>query len=1152
MEEIISLHSLGDINSSPIEISAVGPGASISSSAFFSASDTEHGTELWRYNGGSATLWKDVRPGPESSHPTQFTSVGSYVVYVADNGVHGPELYTTANINATGLLGDVQPGHTHAAPVILGASNGYLWFTTESTSTDPSLRFSTELWVTNAISPPQKLHTFAEGSISQVTVHPLQPTLFFLARHFGAPSGYIGLYRANQSGSAQLIDWLRMNQAVPIPTSPVYAVASGFVCYQFIEQNKEPRIYQISSGSKGALLDIDGSGFESQPTHFVSNGTDRICFAASTTSEGRELWTTNGTAGTTTLLADVVPGSGSSNPSSLIMARGHPGVFFQAENGTLRDLYFANAEASPVLKFCVSAVQNSSQPTMASGTDLAYINQVSGGFQLCLADGKPDGTTIQFSTTFTSVERLWNGSTTTPLPSLGTSVHLLGTRFGSSELHRLASRNNLFPIALRDDAHPRNFFTFGSSEQLFIVDTSTQPMLYRFANTTLVTPVILNTPPDSLGGNASSLAADFTEVAGILFFTAHNGHDRRLFISPTGQQDSAQSLAGIYDPEQLVPFQGRLFLLGRSSPTGTGSKQLFQVEIDNGNAYASLVHGSYKATALMAAAGRLFFVEQHNSTIERLNSLDSSLVVTTVSAFYKDPSGIGITQPTASSNHLYFTAPFDNSPTAKRVIWGTDGTSFSNLGPSLYSPRLMGALGDECLFWFAPDTGGSYVIYRWDADSGPVSFYNGSGYFDPPEGHRVSGQPAGIELAGWFYFTSRSGRLQRMNGATVEELFSDPNYIVRPESLAILSGKVVFVASQDDFDCLFFSYSPGSMPTMFWSPPHPTMPCPLFAIGSKLYFTTCEIQSNIGVTKLFRTDGTSTGTEFVTELTQRKIASVPMGAYRGHLMLSSFRTSGGSSMEPALLNAVPSIPQPLALQGMRSQPVPFTYSDLITGPATDADGDSLTPVRLFNLYGSLTRNGTPVSISTDIAPGDTYEWTPPPGDSGALFPFYLYCSDDWEEGATYGLIDMKTPYDVWRTAQFPVIEGEPDPPANSAPEEDFNGNGISNVFEQFSGRDPRAPNSTPGWVPSVVGGGAVFRYTFIRTATLPQGYALAVECSPDMTPLSWDSMATKTENAAWTGDATVTETTLPDGRVLVEVDAPMSGNCRFFRLQATY
>lgn len=78
MENLISL---GDINTSPIKKLAVGPGTSLSSSAFFAATDTEHGTELWRYNGGSATLWKDVRPGPESGNPTQING-GSYAMDV--------------------------------------------------------------------------------------------------------------------------------------------------------------------------------------------------------------------------------------------------------------------------------------------------------------------------------------------------------------------------------------------------------------------------------------------------------------------------------------------------------------------------------------------------------------------------------------------------------------------------------------------------------------------------------------------------------------------------------------------------------------------------------------------------------------------------------------------------------------------------------------------------------------------------------------------------------------------------------------------------------------------------------------------------------------------------------------------------------------
>jgi hypothetical protein len=195
---------------------------------------------------------------------------------------------------------------------------------------------------------------------------------------------------------------------------------------------------------------------------------------------------------------------------------------------------------------------------------------------------------------------------------------------------------------------------------------------------------------------------------------------------------------------------------------------------------------------------------------------------------------------------------------------------------------------------------------------------------------------------------------------------------------------------------------------------------------------------------------------------------------------------------------------------------------------------------------------TPWPISTDIAPGDTFEWTPPPTDSGLIFPVFLYCSDPWQEGFAHYPIYLQKPYDVWHQAQFPFVEGETWPPANSAPDEDYNANGVPNIFEQLFGRNPRAPDATPGWVPSVTGGGTVMRYTFTRAATLPQGTVLTVECSPDLMPFSWNPVATKTENSAWTGAATVTETTLPDGRVEVHVDTPLSANCGFFRLHAAF
>lgn len=1149
--------SLGNINNTHIQKSAVGPGASDSFSGFFAGTDTEHGTELWRYS-GSASLWKDVRPGPESSNPSQFTTVGSNVVYVADNGMHGPELYTTANINTYGFLGEVQPGYSHAAPVILGASNGHLWFTTDATGTNPSERFSTELWVTDGTSLPQKLGVFAAGSITQVTVLAGQPIIFFLARGLGAPSNYVEIYRAGHAGSPSKIDTLRTSSA-SIPTSPVYAATNTFLCYQTIDQNKEPWLYQISSGIKSQLFDIGGASGDSQPSHFVSNGTDRICFAATSVNEGREVWTTLGTSGTTTLLANVTSGAASSNPTTLLMSRGNPGVFFQIQNGSARDLYYAEAGATPVFRFCDAGVQNTTLATLVTPFELAYLWPESTLFRFRYANGKT-GSTFSTGPFFTSVSRVWNASVTTPM---GNAAYVIATQTNVEELYRITGGDVLkvtVPTPAGGSAKPRNFFPYGTSEQFFVGDTNAQPTLYRLPNaSSTANAVSMNTPSDSFASNASSLSADFTEVGSMLFFTGHDGHDRRLFTTPTGQQNSATVVTDIYDPEQLVTFQGRLYLLARPTAGGTGAKKLYGVEIIGANYSAELVGGptGYNATALKVAAGQLFFVEEHNSTIERLNALDSSFTVTTISAFYKDPSGKGITQLTASSGHVYFTALQDSSLNAKRVIWSTDGTpaSLTTPGSSIYNPQLLGALGDACIFWFDPGTGSQYVMFSWDSDSGsgPYNFLSSSN-FNTPEPSRVNGRSAGVEYAGWFYFTSQSGRLLRTNGVDVEVMFDNPSTAVRAESLATLPDKLVFMAVRDDFVCRFFRYSLAEgYVSEFWSSPQPSMPCPLVAIGSRLHFTTCEFDSDIGTTRLYKTDGTITGTQLaIHNLAQRKLANVPMGVYRGHLMLTAARNNGGDSMEPALLNAAPSIPQPVYLHGMRAQPVSFNYAQLVTGPATDADGDTITPVRLFNSYGTLTRNGNAVATSTDIAPGDTFEWTPPPADSGVLNPIFLYCSDDWQEGSAYQLIHLQTPYDVWRFAQFPVGVGDTIPPQNSAPEEDFNANGLPNIFEQLFGRDPRAPDFMPGWVPSMAGGGTVMRYTFTRAATLPQGYVLTVECSPDLMAFSWNPVATKTENAAWTGTSTVTETTLLDGRVRVDVDTPTSANCSFFRLQVSY
>src|SRR5207244_1270208 len=69
---------------------------------FFAAHDSEHGVELWATDGtaGRTRLVKDIDPRPPytgfmqgNSSPTSLVDAGGTLLFFADDGQHGPELW---------------------------------------------------------------------------------------------------------------------------------------------------------------------------------------------------------------------------------------------------------------------------------------------------------------------------------------------------------------------------------------------------------------------------------------------------------------------------------------------------------------------------------------------------------------------------------------------------------------------------------------------------------------------------------------------------------------------------------------------------------------------------------------------------------------------------------------------------------------------------------------------------------------------------------------------------------------------------------------------------------------------------------------------------------------------------------------------------
>ena len=105
---------------------------------FFAANDGVHGRELWETNGTVAgtVLVKDISAGPNGSNPANLTTVGNQLFFTADDGVHGIELWKTDGTSAgTTLVKDINPGAAGSneayAKTSFAAVNGLLLFTAD-------------------------------------------------------------------------------------------------------------------------------------------------------------------------------------------------------------------------------------------------------------------------------------------------------------------------------------------------------------------------------------------------------------------------------------------------------------------------------------------------------------------------------------------------------------------------------------------------------------------------------------------------------------------------------------------------------------------------------------------------------------------------------------------------------------------------------------------------------------------------------------------------------------------------------------------------------------------------------------------------------------------------------------------------------------
>lgn len=266
--------------------------------------------ELWSSDGTSAgtNLLYDVN-STGSGFPSEITVFDTYLLFSADNGTQGEELYKYTTGSTYSLVSDINTGAASSSPKFFTALNSttVLFNATNAANGEELFKYNPS---TNAVSLVKDINTTSGASSS----FPEELTAFNGKVYFAADNGING-YEL----------W----------------VSDGTSAGTFL------------------LKDINPSG-SSYPTNLIVYN-NKLYFTADNGANGTELWTSDGTNAGTVMVADLASGTNGSNPQNFTVAGAY--LYFTADNGNNgTELYRSNGTLAGTNLIDVYVGVNSSSP----------------------------------------------------------------------------------------------------------------------------------------------------------------------------------------------------------------------------------------------------------------------------------------------------------------------------------------------------------------------------------------------------------------------------------------------------------------------------------------------------------------------------------------------------------------------------------------------------------------------------------------------------------------------------------------------------------------------------------------------------------------------------------------------------------------------
>ncbi|MCB0320477.1 MAG: hypothetical protein KDD60_06075, partial [Bdellovibrionales bacterium] len=385
----------GSGSSNPREFQAYGNGGA---TAYFAATNDVNGEELWVTDGSGAVLVKDINPGADDGYPYSFFTFNNNLYFIAYNPQTGEELYLSDGTESgTGLLDDLRPGSPASYPYYFDTLSNRLVFLGYGEK-------SQEVFFTNTagdtVTQSSSLLGPGDESSDPGNLTRISDTLLFLS----AENAEYGIEPHVLNTITQEITLLKDLQPGANDSFPtVIGVLSGKVIFTASNSTSGRELWITDGTPSGTQLvkDINPGSDSSSPARLalsipmILNGY--LYFAATSPSEGVELWRTDGTTGGTTLVRDINPGSDSSNPSGAVIANGM--IMFAADDGANgRELWKSDGTfVGTTLVKNIDPFSNSNPNWLVSHDGLVFFQaegQISVGAELWKSDGTEAGTQL--------------------------------------------------------------------------------------------------------------------------------------------------------------------------------------------------------------------------------------------------------------------------------------------------------------------------------------------------------------------------------------------------------------------------------------------------------------------------------------------------------------------------------------------------------------------------------------------------------------------------------------------------------------------------------------------------------------------------------------------------------------------------------------